>query len=292
MTAPWRGRDGIALAIVLAGLAVLSVAATAALGDSRSEIALAASARDRAAAEALADAGIHRGLAMLRHPDPARRWAPDGEPHSLAWDGGTVEVSVRDEAGKVDLNGAPVELIAGLVSVVGEPVRADRVADAIADFRDADVLRRPGGAEDGDYRALGLSWEAKDAPFESVEELMLVAGIDRALYERLRPFVTVYTHQRGIDPRFAPREVLAAVPGLEDESADAMLSMRTADAAAAGAFAQLAMPGAYSVRSQSRVFSIRAAARSENGTAFTRSAVVRLVTTIDRAYAIHHWTAE
>lgn len=292
MSAPF-GRQGMALPIVLVGLAGLSVVATAALGDSRSEMALAVAARDSAQAEALADAGIYYGLSMLRHPHPLQRWAADGASHAVAFGAAAIEVAIWDEAGKIDLNGAPVELIGGLIRVVTEDAdKADRIADAVGDFRDADALRRTHGAEDADYRSLGMQWPSKDAPFEAVEELLLVAGMSKPLFDRIRPFVTVYTHQRGIDPRFAAREVLAAVPDLQSDIVAALVAARTSDPAGAATLAQASMPGGYSVRSQSRLFSIRSTAKAGQGAAFTRSAVVRMVTTQDRSYAIHYWTSD
>src|SRR3546814_12846249 len=58
------------------------------------------------------------------------------------------------EAGKVDLNTAPQELLARLMRVGGaDEATADRVAAAITDWRDADDLRRPQGAELQDYAA-------------------------------------------------------------------------------------------------------------------------------------------
>jgi general secretion pathway protein K len=83
-----------------------------------------------------------------------------------------VHLSIQDEATKIDLNRAPEARLAALFGSVGvEPGEAQSLAAAIADFRDADDFVRPGGAEEAEYRAAGLAWGPKNAPFQAVEEL-------------------------------------------------------------------------------------------------------------------------
>jgi general secretion pathway protein K len=61
-------------------------------------------------------------------------------------------------------------------SVGFDPDQAESLADAIADFRDADNLKHLRGAEEPEYRAAGLAWGPKNAPFQTVEELQQVLG--------------------------------------------------------------------------------------------------------------------
>jgi hypothetical protein len=79
------------------------------------------------------------------------------------------------------------------VSVGVDQVKAQALAAAIADFRDADNFRRLGGAEEADYRAAGLAWGPKNAPFDSVDELQQVFGMTTQLYERVAPSLTTYS---------------------------------------------------------------------------------------------------
>ena len=154
-------------------------------------------------------------------------WRADGTVYAWAFGGGEVRISIEDEGGKIDLNRAPDELLKGLFVVVGvDEGEAARLVDAIADFRDADDVRRLDGAEDDDYRAAGLAWEAKDAPFAAVDELQRVMGMTPELYAKAAPFVTVHSKRRGIDPRTAPEEVLRAIPGVNQAEVEALIAAR------------------------------------------------------------------
>src|SRR5690606_37495032 len=69
-----------------------------------------------------------------------------------------ISIVISDEAGRIDLNTADVELINLLLMGLGlEKERSLQLAAAVLDFRDADDERHPGGAEAEDYRSLGLS---------------------------------------------------------------------------------------------------------------------------------------
>src|SRR4029077_8905250 len=98
----------------------------------------------------------------------------------------TVHISVQDEASKIDLNQAPEALLAVLFESVGiDPDKAQSLADAIADFRDADNLTRPRGAEEAEYRSAGLARGPKNAPFQMTEELQQVLGMTAEIYGRV-----------------------------------------------------------------------------------------------------------
>lgn len=150
-------------------------------------------ARTLVAREA-ARAGLEYAVARLLDPDLRRRWMADGRVHALDFDGVPLALTVRDEAAKVDLNAAPLELLQALFEALGEPhARAVRLAAAIVDWRDPDALvQAAGGAEDDAYMAAGRSGGAKDAPFESVSELIRVLGMTPALATAAAPHLTVH----------------------------------------------------------------------------------------------------
>jgi general secretion pathway protein K len=180
------------------------------------------------AARYAAEAGLELAAVHLTGPDLAQRWVPDGRPNRVPFEGYVLEVRVLDESAKVDLNVATPELLIGLMTAVGADYdRARRLAGAIADFRDADNLLTPeGGAEDPDYAAAELPYGAKDRPFDSVTELRQVLGMDQALYEKLRPHVTVYTGLARPNPTFAAMPVRQAL-GLPADQLALVLSQRT-----------------------------------------------------------------
>jgi len=80
-----------------------------------------------------------------------------------------------DEASKINLN-APW-LTADLIQYL--PGMTLQIAAAIMDWRDANSDVTTDGAEDETYGRLAKPYKTKNAPFESVEELRLVAGMTR-----------------------------------------------------------------------------------------------------------------
>ena len=271
------GQRGIALVAVLWGVAILSLIAMAFLADSRSQSTIARNLEENAKAQALADAGIYRAVAGLLTIDPAGAWRADGTVYRLELGEGEVAITIADEGGKVDLNRAQDRLLAGLLRVMGEgEAEAEALVGAIRDFADADNRRRDSGAEDFDYAAAGRAWGAKDAPFESVAELQQVLGVARPLYDRLAPFLTVYSGRAQINPVVAPREVLLAMPGLGATQVDALLERRT----------EL---GNARLRSLGTAFAIRAEAATAGGGAFIREAIVQRTADRRRPYLIREW---
>jgi general secretion pathway protein K len=165
------------------------------------------------AAREVARAGVEYAVSRLLDADPAQRWVPDGRAYRFSFDGAQLEVSVRDETGKVDLNVATPNLLASLLRVQGEPAEsATRLAGAIVDWRDEDSLVQvAGGAEDPNYAAAGLAWGAKDAPFETVAELEQVLGMRPDLFRSVAPYLTVHGGLPMPDATFADGPVLQAM---------------------------------------------------------------------------------
>jgi type II secretory pathway component PulK len=161
----------------------------------------------------------------------------------------TMTFGLVDEASKVNLNSAPLSVLEMLPDMTTE------LAACIADWRDQTV--HPGGAKSDYYMMLNPPYQCKQAPFETVEELLLVKDMttdilfgqdtnrngirdageatgfgqfDRGLY----PFVTVYSNQlmpgatgparHAINVCTAPADVLAALPGITSSDVSAILA--------------------------------------------------------------------
>lgn len=170
-----------------------------------------------------------------------------------------VRVTVADEDGKIDLNGAQPELLAVLLQAVMRDNKglasedAAVLADRIADFRDIDNLRRLQGAEDPEYLAAGVAAGGKDAAFDSIGELGQVLGMTPALAEALTPYVTIYNGRSQFDPESGPLSMKALSLGLE------------------GAGLAIAV-----APSRHRVFTVAAVAELPNGVLFERRAALRI----------------
>jgi general secretion pathway protein K len=268
----------VALLLVLWGMLALSLVAAGFIRQARTETRLAANLVENARAEALADAGVAQAMLALLAADPAAAWRADGRSHALELADGTVRIALQDEAGKVDLNRAGEPLLEALFRDVGgaPPAAAAALAAAVADFRDRDGLRRPGGAEDADYLAAGRPFAAKDAPFATVDELLQVTGMSRALLDRIEPYLTVWSPRRDLNPATAPAALLAILPNLDAAGRSALLAAR------AGATAPAAALGASTV-------TVLAAATTRGGGSFIREAVLRRGSNPLRPWEVLSW---
>ena len=223
---------GVALISVLVVLSVLALIAANFSGTVRTQTRLTTNLIANARAEALADAAVHLAVLGLSDPDPLTKWVPDGRRYRDRMGETDLIITMTDETGKIDLNKAQDELLQGLFESAGmakEPARA--LVDAVVDFRDPDNLRRLNGAEDDQYAEAGLSYGAKDAPFEVVSELRLVLGMTRDLYQAVEPVLTVWSRRPGLNPQFASREALMAIPGMQADQVEAYLDKRLPETA-------------------------------------------------------------
>jgi general secretion pathway protein K len=273
-----REVSGIALVLVLWMLTLLSVIASNLVYSSRTDLAIAGNTVRLAQGEALADAGLHRAyLDLLRPQADPQRWKGDGLTHEWRFEDHPVNVTISDESAKIDINSASDALLKGLFLSQGvADTDAAALVDAVADWRDADDLRRLNGAEKDDYAAAGRTYVPANAPFSTIEELKQVLGMSEGLYRRVESQITVYSNQGGINSAIASREVLLALPGATPEAVDAYLLQRQTAIQQGLMAPPFALGQAFSANPTNNVFSIQVQVELENGIRFFREAVVRL----------------
>jgi general secretion pathway protein K len=258
-----RSEEGIALIAVLWMLTLLSIVAAALSLETRSSTRIARNMAENAVVRAAADAGIQRAILDLvtstGAPTDARKFLADGTVYNWQFVNSKVQVSIQDEV-KIDLNEAPEELLAALFDSVGiNTDTAKSLAAAIADFRDPDNLPRPGGAELAEYRAAGLAWGPKNAPFQMFEELQQVLGMTPEIYERVASYLTIYSVARVNDPTLVGERLTEILRNTSINSAF------------------LGTPAYYSKFLGTPAYSIRAQAHDSKGGVFVREAVVQLI---------------
>jgi general secretion pathway protein K len=284
------GERGIALILVLWTLALLSVIAIGFASNARTELLIVRNQIESARARAIAEAGVSLALLEMTQTDPERRWLADGREHVLTYGRDLIRVSVQDEAGKIDINTAPDELLDGLFRTVGvDPASAIRLVDMIADWKDPDDLRRPSGAEAADYRAAGLPYVPRNGPFLAVEELRLLIGMTPALFDRIRPLVTVYSRSGRINSFAAPDDVIRSLPGISLDQANLYIAAR-ADLEMRQPNMLPALIGAerYLARLPPQTVTIRSDGRTARGR-FVREAVAVLTRTPATPYRLVAW---
>ena len=248
MTTPRKpGEAGIALVVTLLALVLITTLVWEIFHTGARAAQSGAYGRDSIRAVLLAEAGVQASKVIFRedakHNDfdcLTDYWALSQQPYELG--DGTISLTMEDEERKINLNNlimslgkAPndqnVAVFRRLLEILGiDP----SVADAVLDWLDNDESPRVGGAESSYYMALPYPYKSKNDLFDTVEELRLVRGVTPEVFDKLRPFVTVYSSGK-VNINTAPKEILMALSAgqgetnfgeIDDKMADAIIASR------------------------------------------------------------------
>lgn len=182
---------GMVLIAVLWMVAALSIIVTGVSRTVREESRIVSRARQSVEALALGDAAIQMVLqGMAAKVTPMSR----SEKVDVLYRAVNITVRVTPLNGLVDINNAPVQLLARLYAIAGE-----MSVDGAEELAQATLAARE-------------RKDAKGAPvrFEAVEDLLQVKGLDYGLYAKLSDLVTADLRGGGkVNPLAAPPEVLA-----------------------------------------------------------------------------------
>jgi general secretion pathway protein K len=248
------GSRGVVLVVLLWVLAIVSLMTLSFTKSIRIEFNAARNNRDKVTAHYLARTGMAESIFRL-----LRRTAMPPLPQTVdmallppddldlglvvsEYPQGKVTTRILDENGKINLNFTTEEVYRRLLAAIGvEKQRADVIIDSILDWVDADKNNRLNGAEDDYYLSLNPPYRAKNGPFDTVEELLLVQGVTPEIFygvkvkdeqgrilERygLVNYVTVYTFSIQINLNSAPLPVLMAIPDMEPQFAQTLYERR------------------------------------------------------------------
>lgn len=112
-----------------------------------------------------------------------------GDPESFRW-------GMVDEERKLNINSAGIDELQRLFQIAAglELLYARDLAASIVDWRDSDsnVSIPAGSAEDSYYMIADYSYQCKDAPFEILEEVLLVKGMSEEIFAKTQEFMTIY----------------------------------------------------------------------------------------------------
>jgi general secretion pathway protein K len=136
-------------------------------------------------------------------------------------DAPTLRYGLVDENRKININTATPQTLSRLLqSLALDTEQAEELANCIVDWRDGDSgYQHPRyGAEDTDYDDLAKPYAAKDSPYESVNELLLVKGMNRVIFDKIKSFVTPFGKGQ-VNINTASEPVLKAL-GCEGNVAD------------------------------------------------------------------------
>jgi general secretion pathway protein K len=284
-------RRGMILVTVLWMIALLSALAMAAAITFRGFAGIVALDRDRVQAEALLTSGLETAAhtaAILGDT------SIDYLETTTALSTGAVRAQLSDEGGRIDIAKAPVEVIAGLLRVIGAPApEADALAQTIAEWRRpaaSDVYgpTGPPGAAAASANVPIIETEL-NPPFTDVRQLARVPGMRPEWLAAIAPFTTVYGSAT-INPLAAPAEVLAALPGVEASRTRAFLERRRELASDAAQLASLLGTAQKYVAVSTRpVLSVHLTATLLNGFSQAARAVIVLMPKDVQPYRILVW---
>jgi general secretion pathway protein K len=200
-----------------------------------------------------------------------------------------VGVTFISEAARIDLNEAPLAMLAGLFAAFG--VKSDDAvvyADRIIAWRDPPKDGAP-SEEEGYYRSAGLKYPPRGGPFPHVEELRLVYGVPPALIDRILPFVTVYSGLPKVNVLDAAPEVIAALPGMTPALLNAFLDKRESGPVDEQSLPRLLGPSQEGATVEpSAAYRVQVLIAFDNGRQVSTEAVI-LTGTAEAPYHVLYW---
>jgi type II secretory pathway component PulK len=166
------------------------------------------------------------GLARLRSGDP---WFGVDSVYSGQYfvDSTAVDVVAHDLGQFLNINQANENELRSFFSyLLSDYETATKLSQAIMDWRDADSIPRPSGAERDDYiRAEKLALPT-NLPFREVSDLQDVMGMTPEIYAKASPYLTTRGNGQ-VNLNSAPVAVLRALPGMTDATLNTIVQMRS-----------------------------------------------------------------
>ncbi len=240
-----RDEQGVVLLLVLLILTLISVLVLSWAQEWRTELLLAANFREATQCHRLAEGGVYYTLGKIMETkiletgfntpsvsaeaaaNLGAAWRGRQESHQIKFPGGTVQVRVEDEAGKLNINQASEATLTALFTVLEFPPEQVRImVDSILDWRSKGDQARPYGAKSNYYLGLDPPYVARNGPLEAVEELAWVRGFENSpILSRLSEWLTVQDVGQGVNINTASLPVLLTM-GIPPEVAQNIIMTR------------------------------------------------------------------
>ena len=217
---------GVAMVLVMWLVAAMSITVGGALALAREEIGLASSRLGEAQAFALG-----KGIARLAVMDRARAQTAvdengDPDPAGLSRvfmaryeiDDLTVSATVYPASGFVSVAELDPAVWQQLLSGVGgmDNVAAGTLAEQIVNS-ELEMTASAGSGPPGSFQFYSRYRRARSTLY--VEQLLGIEGMNRSVYDRIRPNISPFNVGSGVDPAVAPPEMQAAFGALRKEEA-------------------------------------------------------------------------
>jgi type II secretory pathway component PulK len=246
-----RGRRGLVLIFALWVLGILTILVVSVAAGIRQKITLVARLDERSRMSYLLEAAVKKTAGYIHQQMEVSSFifTPDAKMNLLNntnelssimlgrdragigylpvdEDNPTLRWGVVDEESKINLNrtNAPTltSLLINVLSLKDED--ADKLAQALLDWRQYGEGEITGFYSEDYYTNLQYPYPKKSADYETLDEILLVQGMNKQMYDKLINFVTVYT-AGSININTASKQVLEAL-GLPEELVDKILTVR------------------------------------------------------------------
>jgi len=286
-----NNQSGIALLIVLWIMVLLITMVFSFSVMARTEIFSTLNFKRQIENKYLAEAGLQCGIMELFYRAANKNkqvtfveeeiLRTDGTAYTGKLENGSYQYRITDESGKIDINAltdsSGIILNNLLVNLGIDKETADTIVDSILDWKSPTDLHRLHGSDSSYYLSLSDPYKAKNANFDSLEELLLVKGVtsDILYGNEERPgvisFLTIQSKSGRININAAAPEVLKAIPFISDDAVQQIMNLRSANNTKTAADIQTSMAdGDYSKMSpyittaDSNIFSIEVSGYKEN----------------------------
>ncbi len=183
MTAGIRRKNKGLVIIAVLWMVVVLMVMTAILGrKSRLDMKVCLARTEAVRCKWACRAGIEKAMAVLNEDETENDslldlWSDNPEDfNDIMLDRCWFTVRVIDESSKLNINAATKEQLLGLPDMVED------IADAIIDWRDSDDMPSGAGVESGYYESLTYGYIARNGPFRTLRELLLVKDVTEELF--------------------------------------------------------------------------------------------------------------
>jgi general secretion pathway protein K len=229
------GEHGFVMLVVLWVLTSAVILVSSFNGAVRGSTASAVSEVGWTKSEALIDAGVEVAAAHLIDQNKTRRWPGDGTKHIIKFAGAELTVSATDANGYIDLNKSDEKLLLSFFQkFTRSVVKAQQMTDIVMKARDAATGTGKQSQTDAASNAPQDTFSTR-AAFIDVWEFGRTKGIPADLFNRVAPYLTVYSRDGTIDPIAAPHAVLEAIPDMDRADIE---KLKYADKSAVGDIVQ------------------------------------------------------
>jgi len=241
MENPIKNERGVVLLVALLVVALCVALVVEINYDSRIKLNYASNYKEELSAYYIARSGVQAARALLetdaresRHDSTKETWAQTAS-FPLPVGEGVLTLIIEDENRKININnlvrksGATFQGRRDVFINMLDILEIDEsVADCIIDWIDPNDDSLTNGAENSFYLGLTPSYDCKNAYLDSIEELRHIRNIPGEVFEKLRPYITIYTgNDSHINLNTAPTDVLMALSvDLTEEMAGEIVTYR------------------------------------------------------------------